>query len=119
MRKIKEIEAEKTQNWARIGTVLVKEAAKCENFASDILIDCNKIVNVVAEEKEFSEDFYLGFRENGVDHKEFVKGRLGENLTDNYIEDIYFVLYRLNVTKERAYGSYSVTYTLYRIVNEE
>ena len=99
MRKIKEIEAEKSQNWTSIGTLLIKEAAKCENFASDILIDCTDTLTTIAEEKEFSE--------------------LGENLTNAYVKDVYFALYRLNVTKERAYGSYDVTYTLYRIVNEE
>ena len=119
MRKIKEIEAEKSQNWTSIGTLLIKEAAKCENFASDILIDCTDTLTTIAEEKEFSEDFYFGFRKNGVDHKEFVISRLGENLTNAYVKDVYFALYRLNVTKERAYGSYDVTYTLYRIVNEE
>ena len=81
-------------NMSSIWTALIKEAAKCESYASDVLIDIDTVRTKL--ESDHPEDFtqYFGFRTNGVDHYEFIRNRGS---------DAYRKIMALHVTYEK-YG---------------
>lgn len=62
-------------NMSSIWTALIKEAAKCESYASDVLIDIDTVRMKLKSDN--TDDFtqYFGFRTNGVDHEEFIRNR--------------------------------------------
>ncbi len=58
-------------NWADIKTLLIKEAAKCESYSSDIIYEINRIQTKLDEmtlsESDDRDVLELGFRSSGVD----------------------------------------------------
>lgn len=91
-------------NMSSIWTALIKEAAKCESYASDVLIDIDTVRMKLKSDN--TDDFtqYFGFRTNGVDHEEFIRNRGSdayrkimavhvayEKYGDNGYEKCYFV----------------------------
>ena len=65
-------------NMSSIWTELIKEAAKCDSYSADVLIDIDTAREKLASGKP--EDFtcYFGFRDNGVDHEAFIRNRKSE-----------------------------------------
>ena len=62
-------------NMSSIWTALIKEAAKCDSYASDVLIDIDTVRMKLKSDN--TDDFtqYFVFRTNGVDHEEFIRNR--------------------------------------------
>lgn len=63
---------ERAVNWSTIKTLLIKEAAKCEMYSSDIVIDINEIQSFLDDvdletTPLMSCVWVLGFRAGGVD----------------------------------------------------
>ena len=74
-------------NMSQIYTVLIQEAGRwCEDYASDLLIDIESIKYVLDHPDDWEgnkncrkengrevAEFLIGFRRNGVDHKEYIE----------------------------------------------
>lgn len=58
-------------------TKLIREAAQCDAYCSDILISYDSVVRKLNEGAEKVTE-YFGFRDYGVDHDTFIKARLSE-----------------------------------------
>lgn len=56
---------------------LIREAAQCDAYCSDILISYDSVVRKLNEGAEKVTE-YFGFRDYGVDHDTFIKCRLPE-----------------------------------------
>lgn len=61
-----------TASWSNCTTALIKEAAQCENYASDLLYDIHDVMKCVDLEQKEPFDTWFGFRDLGVDHKAFI-----------------------------------------------
>lgn len=92
-------------NFSSVYTKLIKEAAGCECYASDLLIDLNTVVNVqnglTDESSVLDKLFVFGFRDMGVDHDAFVRSRL----EDNYH---YRSIYLMQIRKSKHTGRYNL-----------
>lgn len=62
-------------NMSSIWTELIKEAAKCDSYSSDVLIDIDAVREKLASGKPEDFTYYFGFRDNGVDHEAFIRRR--------------------------------------------
>lgn len=62
-------------NMSSIWTELIKEAAKCDSYSSDVLIDIDAVREKLASGKPEDFTYYFGFRDNGVDHEAFIRNR--------------------------------------------
>lgn len=62
-------------NLSSIWTELIKEAAKCDSYSSDVLIDIDAVREKLASGKPEDFTYYFGFRDNGVDHETFIRNR--------------------------------------------
>lgn len=83
-------------NLCSILTKLIKEAATCKAYASDLFISWESVVEKLDDPYEslpFSE--FFGFRENGVDHNPYIYTKLRDKAT--YGEHVYNSIYRLDV----------------------
>lgn len=59
-------------NYSSILTKLIQEAGRwCEYYASDLFITWHDIDKKLDDETMGTEQFIFGFRDNGVDHKEW------------------------------------------------
>lgn len=65
-------------NMSSIWTELIKEAAKCDSYSSDVLIDIDAVREKLASGKPEDFTYYFGFRDNGVDHEAFIRNRGSE-----------------------------------------
>ena len=64
-------------NLCSVWTKLIQEAGQiCEHYASDLLIEVDSIKKLLESGKDIDEEFLFGFRDCGVDHKEWVKIKL-------------------------------------------
>lgn len=78
-------------NYSGILSFLIKEAAKCEHYASDLFISWESVMEKIQCGESFS--YFFGFRRMGVDHESFIRSRcesLGGALE-------YRSMYRLDV----------------------
>lgn len=90
---------------------LVREADKCENFKIDIATDISVIDEY--EDNKYMREYtmYFGFRDNGVDHIDFVYSRLCDSGDKIYGESPYFSLYCLERNKDNdSWKLYGVKY---------
>lgn len=63
-------------NYSSILTRLIQEAGRfCESFASDLFIDWRNVDGILDESGEIEKTFLFGFRQNGVDHDNFILSR--------------------------------------------
>lgn len=103
-------------NYSSILTKLIQEAGRwCENYASDLFITWNEIIEKLKNKKIGTEKLteLFGFRASGVDHKEFVMSRLNKNN-----ESEYRALWRIDITADpEAENSYqrAINMKLYRV----
>ena len=90
-------------NMSGVYSQLIREAARCNSYPSDVIYDINRIEeglkNFIPNEEW--EPIFIGFRRHGVDGNEFVLARI-KDLKDRYsvIYKEYFVLYSVNIEKE-------------------
>ena len=87
-------------NWSSIATILIKEAGKCASYSSDIFYDLKSVEETLNECKDNS--FMFGFRDMGVDHKDFVSIRLEDQLK---MTNVYRKLYKLSITFDKEFNS--------------
>lgn len=90
---------------ASIYTVLIKEAAKCHNYSSDVLYDIQYIENLLKQtDVILPSNIYFGFRKLGVDGFEIIRERicLSETFPEDSpkIEDVYFSIYIISLSEE-------------------
>lgn len=78
-------------NMSSIYTALIKEAAKCENYASDVLYDIKHVEEELYENMKETSNVFFGFRDMGVDHKEYIKSRIEYGNLEDYYRTICFV----------------------------
>ena len=97
-------------NWSSISTNLIKEAAKCDSYSSDIFYILKSIEKSIKESN--SETFLLGFRDMGVDSKPFVEIRLDSK---EEISSDYRKLMKLDVIADETYKS--IKMNLYELIN--
>lgn len=63
-------------NMTSVWSALIKEAGKCEAYASDILIDLIPMVEQFKGKMEVGErTYFFGFRDMGIDHSTFIESR--------------------------------------------
>ena len=106
----------KTVNWTDIQDKLIRLMAKyTDRYAGDIIIDINSIQKYIDSLYEIFETSWLfGFRENGVDHREYV---LNSCETGAELSNHYRSIWRLDLTKHAEYPEnivlrfYKVSYT--------
>lgn len=81
-------------NMSGIFSTLMKEAGKCESYASDLLIDLYPILKWQRGDANFdtitNETFLFGFRDCGVDHDKFIKARLEQGYEYRSIYSLRF-----------------------------
>lgn len=90
---------------AGIYTTLIKEAAKCQNYSSDVLYDIQYIENSLKQIDIIPpSNFYFGFRKLGVDGFEIIRERicLSETFPEDSpkVEDVYFSIYIISLSEE-------------------
>ena len=90
---------------ASIYTVLIKEAAKCHNYSSDVLYDIQYIENLLKQtDVILPSNIYFGFRKLGVDGFEIIRERVCQPeifLEDSpKVEDAYFAMYIISLSEE-------------------
>ena len=91
---------------------LIKDAARCTSFQSDVYYDLKEIedrVNNFNPRNKF-EPIWIGFRRHGVDHTEYVLHKCGD---DDHVSSVlhreYFALYSVTVEPDEEYeGFYNV-----------
>lgn len=82
-------------NTSDILTILIKEAAKCNRFSSDLFIDWLILNNNLSNNQYAGQTLLFGFRENGVDHNAFVECRIKSHDLQEY-RDIYRLEIKVN-----------------------
>lgn len=83
-------------NFSNIWHNLIKESAKCDNYASDILVDIVPVYKRMEECTQDTAEYYFGFRDMGIDHEDFINVRL-EN-RDIYKD--YRSIWKLSIYRE-------------------
>lgn len=78
-------------NMSSIYTALIKEAARCDNYASDILYEIANIDNAIRNLNKEEDSIIFGFRDMGVDHYNFIKSRIEYGNLEDYYRTICFV----------------------------
>lgn len=80
---------------------LIKDAARCNHYNSDVYYDIKEIHEQFKEYdgKEF-EPIWIGFRRMGVDGTSYVLARVEDNNPYRYLFREYFALYSVTVEKE-------------------
>lgn len=102
-------------NLSSFFTKLIKDAARCNSYSSDVFYDMQKIDTAMREYRP-RQDFipiFVGFRRHGVDGNSFILSRLENDMRGNVyaLSHEYFALYSVNV-KPDGEGWYKV------IINE-
>lgn len=105
-------------NLSGIWSLLIKEAAKCESYASDLMYDYETVQENLKDVQHGDSDGFekwFGFRNYGVDGNSFVESRIGDCV---YITDIrreYNALYKLAVQAdaESTCGYFTAVLTEY------
>lgn len=97
-------------NMSSIYTKLIQDAGRyCENFASDLLYDIDRIKNIIKSGK--SGTAYIGFRDNGVDGNEYISVREPDE-----IDSVYHAIYRVEIAQtEDDYYERKIIVTLNKV----
>ena len=104
-------------SWSKCTSTLIKKAAKCENYASDLLYDLHNVMKRIDLEQKEPFDTWLGFRDLGVDHKAFIT----EHVRRGNIQE-YRKIYVLHVEYEEGqyyYDLYEAEYEDLEKLKEE
>lgn len=87
-------------NLSSFFTRLIKDAARCNSYSSDVYYDLRKIdeeVHAYRNGAEFT-PIFIGFRRHGVDGNGFILSRIEDNPYNVHRE--YFALYSLTVQQD-------------------
>lgn len=91
-----------TVNMSGFITTLIKEAARCNNYSSDVIFDIDDIREAFCNynpEEEF-EPIWIGFRRYGVDGTDYVLSRVNSRDDISELRKHYFALYSIDVEKD-------------------
>lgn len=91
-------------------TKLIKDAARCNSYSSDVVFDINYISRQL---REFNKDtvfepIWVGFRRHGVDSTAYVLSRIAEDGNTIELYKNYFALYSINVVEDPEYPDFRV-----------
>lgn len=92
---------------------LIKEAAKCDYYASDLIYNIQSLMEAVEAGNEHFE--WFGFRDMGVDHYAFIKSRVGDPVMYGTIDKNYRSIYLVTVHKWTEYYQDGILVTLYEV----
>lgn len=88
-------------------TELIRQAARCNRYSSDIIYDIGSIndaMEVWTGEKKL---FVFGFRRDGVDGNSFVLSRVNNECKEIYnIHNLYFAIYFVEVKEDEGYTDF-------------
>ena len=89
-------------------TQLIKDAARCNNYSSDVIYSINDIYDICQKYDQNEEygPFLIGMRKLGVDSNAFIEAKCKE-WTDVYNE--YFALYSVEFVPDEPGWIYVVT----------
>lgn len=109
-----------TINYSDILTRLIKEAAECKSYSSDLWITWKYNVDQPLDDEELeSKTVWFGFRELGVDHGEYIKHKVNEPESYGDYNKEYYSIWRLDIEeipKQECYeyGKY-YRFTFYQV----
>ena len=91
-------------NLSSVLTRLIQEAGRyCEHYASDLFIDWQTVENAMKTTAPVVNETYLfGFRQNGVDHTEFILCKAKDSACYGDIFTVYRSMWRLDFTGDRS-----------------
>lgn len=95
-------------------TQLIRDAARCNSYASDVYYDLCAIDRALKEYRtgQTFEPIFVGFRRHGVDGNSFILCRIGENQYNAHQE--YFALYSVMLEPDGDSGDwYNVVFNEY------
>lgn len=105
-------------NMSSIYTELIKDAARCNNYSSDVIYDIREIDRKLESfEKDAPFDpVWIGFRKMGVDGTNYVLSRVSDsNDPVTYtLSANYFALYSMNI-ELTEYGNYHIVMNEYAV----
>lgn len=88
-------------------TELIRQAARCNRYASDLIYgieDINEKMETWTGEKTL---FVFGFRRDGVDGNSFVLSRVNNECKSVYdLHKLYFAIYFMEVKEDEEYTSF-------------
>jgi len=105
-------------NYSSSLSALIHEAGRwCEYHASDLFIDYSIIMDKLKSGNLESNSYLFGFRQSGVDHKEFILNTYNRHCITRCPSEYYRAIWRLDVEvgERESYGSYTVKLTTYRV----
>lgn len=98
-------------NLSSILDILIKEAAQCTRYASDLFISWEQVEEFLKKEKPgLSKLFFFGFRDMGVDHLAYIQAKYDPRNIG--ITPDYRCIYMLQGKFE---NEYSISFTLFEI----
>ena len=103
-------------NMSDIFTKLIRDAARCNHYSSDVFYDMKIIESAMQDfdpEKEF-EPIWVGFRKLGVDSNGFILSRMDNEFMYGPLSQNYFALYSLTVEPKES-GFYNVVFNEYNV----
>ena len=89
-------------NLSDMFTRLIKDAARCNSYSSDVYYSLSEIDNAVRNYRNFAEfePIFIGFRRHGVDGNSFILSRIEGDPYAVYRE--YFALYSVAIEQKDA-----------------
>ena len=97
-------------------STLIKDAARCNNYNSDIYYDLkyiDKRLENFNPDEEF-EPIWIGFRKMGVDGTSFVLCKCNDSGCYGTLSQNYFALYSISI-EPKEYGNFSVILSEYAV----
>lgn len=87
-------------NLSDMFTRLIRDAARCSSYSSDVFYSLTEIDNAVRNYRNFAEfePIFIGFRRHGVDGNSFILSRIEGNPYNVHRE--YFALYSVTIEQK-------------------
>ena len=90
-------------NMSYIYSKLIKEAAKCKQFASDIIYDIASIEDCISEIQECkTSNIVIGFRESGTDSNTYMRNRVKKYPFAKYYTNILMLTLDYNEAEHKC-----------------
>ena len=84
---------------------LIKQAGRCNRYASDLIYDINNVNESLETWTGEKTLFVFGFRRDGVDGNSFVLSRVNNECKEIYnIHKLYFAIYFMEVKEYKEYN---------------
>ena len=84
-----------------LNELYLQSVIHCEHYGTDIVVDILFICEEFTKGSDHETSvFYIGFRENGTDHKNFIETRLSNTSYYGSYEENYKSMYKVIIDKE-------------------